>query len=111
MHARWIAGTIVGLILGIIVFISKSADKGKVEKDTRYEMHELIATSEAYKVDRDYIEQIFPDAHKEAFSDNYTMGGRYSPGRFDESGYIDEVFGLMIDRAEAEKHDKLAAAL
>lgn len=111
MYARSVTGVVVAIIVAIVMFVSKSSDKSKDEKNIRYEMKEYIAASPAYKLDRDYIEVIFPEAHSTAFAEHYRLGGRYRSNRFDQDGYVDEVFGVMIDRAKAEKRDKVADEL
>ena len=111
MEVRIVGGIIVSIILAVVVFVSKSGDKSRDDKGVRYEMLEFIAKTEAYKLERDYVETLFEEAHKPAFSNNYRLGRRYGSNRFNQDWYVDEVFGSMVDRAKAENHTKVAAAL
>jgi len=111
MYGRSVGGVLVALVLGVIIFIAKSGDKSKDERAIRYEMLEYIASSDAYKSERDYVEFIFSDAHDTAFSHHYSLGSRWRPNRFDQSGYTDEVFDIMITRARSDRHPKVADGL
>ncbi len=111
MYTRSVGGVAIAVIVAIVMLVARSGDKSKDDKNIRYEMKEYIAASPAYKVDRDFIEASFPEAHSTAFAAHYTLGSRYRSNRFDQDGYVDEVFGVMIDRAKAEKRGKVAEEL
>ncbi len=104
-----IAGVVVALIVGLIVAFSRKGDDGKeVLKDAK----QMIRQVQGFHESPEYYERLVDRAHREVFSDAYSMGvGRRSRGTLDEEKYLTDLFARMIQIAQGENADHVAKNL
>lgn len=112
MEARTIGG-IVGVILVVgLIFVPRLFSKGQMESECHAAAYQLVAKCDKYRDHSGYIIDICDLAHEEAFGRAYKMGyGRRSRSTMDYQVYYDELFDLMIARAESDNRKDVAESL
>lgn len=65
----------------------------------------------AYETNKAYLDGLVVKNHDEAFSANYSSGGRRRSAKFDSESYAKQVFEGMIRQAKADGKEELAASL
>jgi hypothetical protein len=111
-YTRSIAGGVVGLIIFAAVIGFRFQQKGKAERELKYELREFISQCDLYRQEQTYLITICDEAHEAAFDHNYQMAyGRRGTSTLDKLGYFIEATNLMIDHAKLDRRDDVAKSL
>jgi hypothetical protein len=112
MEGRTIGG-IVGVLLVVgLIFVPRLFNKSELEGQCHAAAYQLVAKCDKYRDHSGYIIDICDLAHEEAFGKAYKMGyGRRNRSTMDYGIYYDELFALMIERAESDNRKDIAESL
>jgi hypothetical protein len=111
MDARKLGGL---LVLVAVVGVSLWFRMGRRDDDSasvREDAMVLVRSMEEYEQNRALLDEMADQAHENAFSKAYSMGGRRSRAKFDDDVYIKAFFESMISQAERRQKKELALAL
>ncbi len=110
---KGVAGLIVGLVIFGAVFGLRSCDKGKIESECHAAAYQLVSKCDKYRDHSGYIIEICDAAHEEAFGKAYTTQYRRRGTRstMDYQVYYDELFDLMITRAQSDNRQDIADSI
>lgn len=97
---------VVALVVGLKVF-----NKGRDGDTIRAEAYELMTSLPDYSAHASFFEEAFPRAHKAAFEEAYSMGGRRKGASLDESAYLSVLFSSLARQARAGGEPDLAASV
>lgn len=112
MQPRNIAAIIIGLIAAGLVIGSRMQSKGDTGDKMKAEALAIISHVKGFEKDRAYYTSLLDGAHERAFEENYHISyGKRTRGTFDPNVYIEQVFKLMIDRANSDGSTHIAANL
>jgi hypothetical protein len=91
----WILAGVV--VLGLIGY--KFMKKDEVAENHRQQMVAFLEELPDFDTHGSLYMQWFDANHDWCFEENFTMGSRRIPARFDGEGYLDDIFPAMITAA------------
>jgi hypothetical protein len=106
-----LGGVVVAIVIIGAVIGFKFYNKGSAADDVLLQARETVAQCPVYTKDPAYCDMICEACHDAAFDAAYTLGGRRSSAKFDESKYWDELYRGMMARANADGRKDVADAL
>ncbi len=108
-------GATVGIAIGLGVMGVKQMNKASAESDVKQDAHVIVQELTTYSANQDYHEEIFEEAHEEAFAVSYDMGSSrrksFKSASFDKTLYFEYLFQYMRGVALLEEKKEISSAI
>ena len=98
---RSVVGIIIALVVGGYLAFSRTENRDELSSDLYAQMMQIVIDAPEHAGrPREYV-PVLESAHRKAFSDAFTLGGRRTGSKFDRKAYLEDVFSALIRHAGA----------